>query len=147
MRRRKLRWVAVVGLAVTLALLVVCAFVPWPRPDRVTYENFLRIHAGMPLEDINDLVGAPPGDYRTGPVVGADLERGLYWEDPEQWMPDPCTALPTYKWQTDRAELTLSFLRSGQVAVGTFTPVRRQKLGPLDNPLWHVKRQWRRWFP
>src|ERR1700722_8910984 len=65
MRSRKLRWM-LVGL---VALIAAGAFVLWPenRLDRVTRENYERLHKGMSQADVDAILG-PPGDYRTGPT-------------------------------------------------------------------------------
>jgi hypothetical protein len=79
-RRRKLL-VALAGLAVVVAAVVV---VLWPRPDRITQENYDRIRVGglwgedwathdnrapvkkgMTRTEVEAILG-PPGDYRTG---------------------------------------------------------------------------------
>jgi hypothetical protein len=61
MRRRTLL-VALAGLAVMVAAGVGAL---WPRPSRVTGENFDRIEKGMSRAEIEAVLG-PPGDYRTG---------------------------------------------------------------------------------
>jgi hypothetical protein len=60
---RKLRWLlALAGLAVVFAI---GAFVLWPRPERITRENFERIHEGMTLADVTALLG-PAHEPRAG---------------------------------------------------------------------------------
>src|SRR5258708_730719 len=62
------RWTLLVVLAVGLIALVgVAAFVAWPRPDRVTRENFDRIKVGMSRTEVEAILG-PQGDYTTGPT-------------------------------------------------------------------------------
>jgi hypothetical protein len=66
MRNRKLRWAAA-GLAL-VALLAAGAFVMWPRPDRITRENYQRIRYGMSRGEVEAILG-PPGDYTSAPTV------------------------------------------------------------------------------
>jgi hypothetical protein len=58
MRRRKPLPVPA-GRAV---LLAAGAFVLWPRPERITRENFKRIREGMTQAEVEAILG-PPGDY------------------------------------------------------------------------------------
>ena len=37
----------------------------WPRPDRITRENYERIRVGMSSAEVEAILGGPPGDYRT----------------------------------------------------------------------------------
>jgi hypothetical protein len=57
MRRRSLRWTLA---GPTVALLAAGAFVLWPRPDRITRENFGRIKEGMSRAEVE----ATPGMIR-----------------------------------------------------------------------------------
>jgi hypothetical protein len=67
------RWLSV---AVVLVVLVgaVCLILTLPggRRPRITAENFERIMVGMRLEEVEAILGVPPGDYTTEPVP--DLE-------------------------------------------------------------------------
>jgi hypothetical protein len=53
--------VALVGLAVVVAA---GAVVLWPRPERIAWERFDRIHYGMTRAEVESVLG-PAGDYRT----------------------------------------------------------------------------------
>jgi hypothetical protein len=55
------RWILWVGLAATLALVVVA--VAWRASHRLRLENVARIQVGMTLQEVEDLLGGPPGDY------------------------------------------------------------------------------------
>ena len=149
MRRRKLVGVlarlTVLALAFTLGAVLFSS----PCPVQLPLDILDRIQPGMNRADIDDIIGSPPGDYRTGPVFEIPHStQGVYWEDEheQEWIVRSPN-LPAYKWETDRAELELIFLESGEVATGSFTRVARQKVGPVDSLVWRAKRQWRRFFP
>jgi hypothetical protein len=57
------RWVPWVGLAAVLALLVVVAVSVQALLPRLRHENFARIQVGMSLQEVEDLLGGPPGEY------------------------------------------------------------------------------------
>jgi hypothetical protein len=137
MRGRKLRWV-LAGLAVLL--LAVGTFALWPRPDRITRENFDRIKAGMSLEEIEAILG-PPGDYTT---------RATDFEDPE------IVKLTSRKgrsigpsWDTDEASIGVTFFLDPpkELAAKMYHRGRIIQQSPLESLLWRAKRQWRKWFP
>jgi hypothetical protein len=141
MRRRKLV-VLVVGLA---ALVAVAMLVLWPRPDRITRENYERIKEGMSRAEVESLLGAP-GDYRTGPVgyqtaeykeaVGRPASISLRGTKPALWL-------------GDRGLVEVAFGQDGRALDSESGFYRGVKLAqdPLDNLLWRAERQWRRWFP
>jgi hypothetical protein len=54
------------------------------RNQRIDREHFERIRLGMRQEDVEEILGGPPGDYRT--VVEHDLTVGGFWcfRDPDE---------------------------------------------------------------
>jgi hypothetical protein len=157
MRRRTLL-VALAGLAVVAAA---GAVVLWPRPERITRENFDRIRDGITRADVEAILG-PPGDYRTGhgemdygtgentdwtPDSGPDFAPRTNWSRLRgvrgQSSEDPSLRAG---WIGDSFAILIVVDKSGQVTHKSLSP-RRTTQGPLDNLLWRVKRQWRRWFP
>jgi hypothetical protein len=78
-RSRKLRWVVVVGLVVLAGL---GAFVLWPRLNRVTRENFARIHPGMTRAEVEAILG-PCHAFGIRPE-GGYARRWFSAEDPPQ---------------------------------------------------------------
>src|SRR5438270_7692812 len=63
----KRRWLALLACLMIAAL----ALVPWVSRARhhINPETFARITRGMTLEEVQDLLGVPSGDYTTKPSV------------------------------------------------------------------------------
>jgi hypothetical protein len=124
-------------LLVVLAGLVVVAaagaIVLWPRqePSRVTYENFKRIKNGMTHQEVEALLGGPPGDYTSSPV--AEMVSGAQWRNSTPWVGDDGAI---YVW-----------FEEDRVWFMDFYDVVRTKQTPVDNLIWRLKRKWHRWFP
>ncbi len=146
MRRHRLRW-ALVGLAAAIAAGVV---VLWPQPNRVTEANIHRIQVGMTRNEVEAILG-PPGDYSTGPVVyerpapgpGIDsVEADNAFEALQHDARDAARA-------SDEGTIAINYDFDEQptVSMVEVSIYRRKPLGLLDNMLWRVKRQWKRWFP
>jgi hypothetical protein len=141
MRRWKLL-VTLVGLAVIVAAGVV---VLWPRPSRITRENFGRLKPGMTRADVEAILG-PAGDYQTGeteidrsirPIINysprvleSSAEDTLFWE-----------------WRSDTTVLLLGFDTEGRLAGGRQIPTKRITDNPFVNLWWQAKCQWWKWFP
>ncbi len=138
MRKRKL---LLGSLAGALVLTGVAAFVLWPRPRRITEENFARIKQGMTLAEVEAILG-PPGDYTTGPVSGSS---GLVVDYSELAPP---TVIDIKAWADDYGSIALCFDGDGRATGGMeFGPHTRAPRGPFDNLRWRIKRQWHCWFP
>jgi outer membrane protein assembly factor BamE (lipoprotein component of BamABCDE complex) len=135
MRRRKLLLV-LAGLAVAVAAGVV---VLWPRPERITREDYDRIRPGMTRAEVEAILG-PPGDYRNGPTY-PDLPRPITLS----WSGDPDS--PSAYWLGDRGGIYVYRGDPDRVGEASFVEVQRVPQDPLDNLLWRAKRQWHRWFP
>jgi hypothetical protein len=145
MRRRTLL-VAVAGLAVVVAAVVV---VVWPsQPNRITQENCDRIKEGMSRAEVEAILG-PPGDYSSGPLEFARETPGPHPTGDFE-MSHRVTLFDTdadrVEWRSDRQILCVYFLRSGVAAKG-FWDVAPMAQSPLDALLWRARRQWHRWFP
>ncbi len=86
----------------------------------------------------------PPGDYRTGPTQrAADNVFFPLDSDYAQWG-EPAYVLT---WESDTRRLQFHFdAGNGLVAIESRFNVRVDQ-SPLENLVWRVKRQWRRWFP
>ncbi len=80
MRRRKLlRW-AVAGLA----LAGFGVFLLWPRPERVTRENFARIRKGLSETEVQAILG-PCHSFGSRPD-GRYARAWFSSEDPPEWL-------------------------------------------------------------
>jgi hypothetical protein len=126
MRRRKLLLV-LVGVAVVVAAEVV---VLWPRLERITRENFARLHSGMSRAEVQAILGTS-GEYSTGPI------EYTYF----------CMGEPPDVWESDQGVI-LVFYGAPPVAcdIRWIVP-KRKEVGPLGRLLWRAKRQWHCWFP
>jgi hypothetical protein len=160
MRRRKL-FGALAGLAI---LVAAGALVLWPRPDRITQENFDRIRAGMSRAEVEAVLGGPPGDYRSAWTDWPDAGEGddfniccVDWSarsvsvrgyEPEDLADetDSSGAPVTGLWFGNDGCVKVYF-SPDVVGDKHFLCTVRREPGPLDNLLWRAKRLWRRWFP
>jgi hypothetical protein len=129
------------GLAV---LVAAGATVTWPRAARVKMENYVHIQHGMTLSEVETILDAPPGDYRTvRPVVETeDLDR-LFATSRARG-----SHATTDFWQCDEGLLAVHFNLNGEADTIRHVPSPgRPTASPFDSLLWRVKRQWHRWFP
>jgi hypothetical protein len=153
MRRRTLL-VALVGLAVVVAAGVV---VLWPRPpSRITRENYGLIREGMTRAEVEAILG-PPGDYRTR-LGESELSDQSWNPDLADYGPKiatwltlddngrPLAPVSAGIWISDSIRIDVWTLDDSGRVMGTEAMARRSA-GTLDNLLWRLKRQWRRWFP
>jgi hypothetical protein len=146
MRRRTLL-VALVGLAVVVAAVVVLL---WPRAGRVTRANRDRIRIGMSRADVEAILG-PPGDYATvlfceGSGSAVD-PREVYAEAARSFSPVNARDRDQACWCGNDCVIFIAFDVDGRVLGQSSMQPRIWDQSLLDNLLWRVKRQWRRWFP
>jgi hypothetical protein len=157
-------------LAGVVLLPGVGVFVMWHRPDRITQETYDRLKLGMSGRDVEALLG-PPGDYRSGPTVAVSPPK-LFDIDPLDGHRVLSNAfefefiLPsswTYTWEGDSVKIRIVMYQRPRLdqwdttppwsdgVLGNIQAARCEsmtfQLSPLDNLLWRIKRQWRKWFP
>jgi hypothetical protein len=125
-------------LAALAALAGAGTWVLWPRPDRITLENFRLLRVGMSRTEVEAVLG-PPGDYRTVPTASeppwrVDDDR----VDKEQYEED--------FWAGDGGVIWV-LIGSRGVEGKNFIANRKIPQSPLDNLIWWLRRQWRRSFP
>ena len=75
----------IVALSVIVAIGIATAL---PRPARreLIPANFARVEKGMSRSKVIALLGVPPGDYTTGPVIG--VGSSARWWGCESWICD-----------------------------------------------------------
>ena len=82
----------------------------YDRP-RICKDNFDRIRCGMTKKKVEAILGGPPGDYSTGPVLrfaGIKLPyNGFGWG---------CRTCTDETWTGDGGTITVRFLEDGTVA-------------------------------
>jgi hypothetical protein len=143
MRKRKLWWVAgVVLLAVTVASVLLIRPV---SPLRIAREDFNRIRRGMNYEEVEAIMGCPPGNYTTGETDVA--KTALDWDDSEDVDASANEGEHSVyfgDWCTDTASLSVVLDASGKVIYRAYLPIRKVSDNPAYNLLWRAKHQgWR----
>jgi hypothetical protein len=110
MRKRKLRWV--VGLALAV-LIAAGTFTLWPKPDEVPWENYKRIEIGMSRTEVEAILGPPS---LAGVDANSWLKAGRH--DPDAWDHRNLVMSPPYGWHDgEKREHRLWLQRSGILAV------------------------------
>src|SRR5579884_3592863 len=112
MTRRRLLLTLGAALAVLVAVSVAWRFVP--RTPGITLSNCARIRKSMSREQVQALLGAPAGDYRTGGGLKVYLPHGLRYPVP-----------PYERWDSNEVELLVWFDgqdRVAEAAVFRLTP-------------------------
>ncbi len=108
-------------------------------------ENWKRIYDArweMNRTEVYAILG-PPGDYRTTLTTcwerdGAELIYGSPAKEFEEF------GLELETWQGAAGNLYVMFSPEGIDSVA-FAPAGEPNRHPLDNLVWRIKRQWRRW--
>jgi hypothetical protein len=120
------------------------ALVFWPRPDvsRATAANWGRIHDGMTINEVEEILG-PPGDFRTNKTE----------KDENDFTESICEMLSSLERDSARSyEFWRTGTGNGYVAFFKDQAVHWSYLQAKDDTAWKrfvrkVTRQWRRWFP
>jgi hypothetical protein len=93
----------------------------------------------MSRAEVEEILGQP-GDYTTGPTSINEQEgvlRSVERIDTNGvWI---C-------WATDEAKIMLFIDFYDHTLIKTFEHATRERQAPIDNILWRVRRQWRKWF-
>src|SRR5262245_40711012 len=115
---RQYRSVAVV--AVPLAIALVLALLPWlyrrPHPQ-ITEENFRKIKHGMTQQEVESILGGPPGDYASGIQYHCMSCQGstcsLFDNDRHGWK-----AIPPEQIQPYFPNGRITIWRGAEIAIG-----------------------------
>jgi hypothetical protein len=135
------RWKLLVTLAGLAAIVAAGVVVLWPRPSRVTRENFGRLKSGMTRAEVEAILG-PPGDYRTGET---QVDRSISYSHSKQDVSAEATLF--WEWHSDTTWLLLGFDTKGRLAEGHQIPKERVTDNPFVNLWWQAKCQSWKWFP
>lgn len=139
MPRRRLTLVAVFAL---LVLVGIGAWLLWPPSTMITRANADSIRAGMTIAEVEEILGGPPRDESTGPVIGEEADisgvidkQPLWFIEGQRFRPEafkglpPGAALPL-QWQSNEANVTVAFTADGRVSGAGYLPVHRET--PLE---------------
>jgi hypothetical protein len=133
------------GLAL-VTLVSVGAIVLWPRPHRITRENFHRIRFGMTVAEVESILG-PPGDYDTVDST-EDESNSEEWTRPASTNEVGMTVFGRSAiWVCNEALIGVEFDDANNIKSAIYLPRRPVDHGLLENLAWRVKRQWRKWHP
>jgi hypothetical protein len=125
-----------IALPVALALSLAVAWLVWPR-TAITRENAEKIQEGMTLAEVETILGGPPRDETTGPVVlDPDLiEPGAGWEGSLQgrWLDFMFVEPPAKRvmWHSDQVVVWVPW-HAGCVNACDYFPLRRADESPID---------------
>jgi hypothetical protein len=112
MRGRKLRRALAAGPVLLLA--AVALFVAWPRPERVTRENFGRVRKGLSEAEVRAILG--PCHSSGSRPDGRYARAWFSAEDPPQWFGvlfDPSGAVEeTFAGRAKESSLEVRWLRA-----------------------------------
>jgi hypothetical protein len=139
MRRRKL-----LAVIAGLAVLALGAFVMWPRPDRITRENYDFINEGMTLAEVEAILG-PPGDHTTGDTEANPFGDWRSWRSPTTIV--EFDGFSCGCWIADTVAIYVNFDDTGHVMTKYHYQNHKIEHGSIANFLWRAKRHWRQWFP
>jgi hypothetical protein len=139
MKRKRWFPIAAVVAGIAAALLPAPALVSAlsPRPT-IDEEVFDRIEEGMTREEVEAIVGAPPGDYTTGPVL-----VGSAWGVRGPGYSDSPPGLGS--WWGDDGVLEVQWA-SGRVCWKGFHEADRMKQTIIESLRWHFRNGWRMLF-
>jgi len=124
----------VVGAATVVA--AVGAFAAFRTPPWINQAAFDRIVIGASLEDAEEQVGLPPGDYSTGPLI-ADIpgHRGCEGPDRIMYRVDIMPDTIEKRWLGDFGVITVYVDNDGIVQDKDFI-IARRKSGSFFDRLW-----------
>ena len=124
-----------VGLPLTTnaPLIAAAAYVLWPRPQRITEENFDLLRLGMSKPEVYAVLG-PPGLYLTRDADYADGRDKSLGQAPRAGGEKGVE-----KWAGDQAVLWVKFDPEGHVTGATCIPTKIHDHGPFGNFLWLIK--------
>ena len=100
-----------------------------PRQCPVNRAAFERIEVGMTQSEVEQILGGPPGDYRTRPD---DTWRVMVWDE---W------------WLGDEGDVSVGFTPGGAVERAEFSEKPPYHPGQVALVRWRLKRLKERWLP
>jgi hypothetical protein len=74
------------GLLVVVAVVILAALVPRSRPPAVSRQQCEQLKEGMTRQEVEAVIGGPPGDYTTREYM--PLPLGIRYCQHEQWVGD-----------------------------------------------------------
>jgi hypothetical protein len=122
------------GVAFFLVLVGILVTLLLPRPSRVTRENSERIKEGMSRAEVEEILGGPPGDYRTKPT---NLDRDAVARA-------ILSVFFNAEWCGDEGEVWVSFGPDDKVRDMSFAEAGPVEVSTLALLRWRLNRRWDR---
>jgi hypothetical protein len=101
------------------AVLAAFAFAIFQPQSPINEDNFDRIEVGMELKTVENILGLPPGDYTTRPLIS------------EHWMYFLEGRKRGRQWISDTGIINVYFGESWQVASKAYFAVKRKSGNPI----------------
>jgi hypothetical protein len=105
---RNRRRMLVLGVLAACLGLATCA--GWWRlsaPPRINWDDFRQLKAGMTQEEVEAILGGPPGDYSAGPPQNKQNITISFADDP---------ILTRKEWRSDTLKIAVGFDDQGRLA-------------------------------
>lgn len=121
------------ALFAVVMLLVLGVWLHWTKPfSAITRENAAKIKDGMTLAEVEAILGGPPRDETTGPVIR---------EEPPEFAPPDARGRSFritivnlrqhLEWHSDQVRIWVHFDSHGRVTDFTHFPTHRAEESPL----------------
>jgi hypothetical protein len=126
-----------VALMLPVLCVGICVLLAGHKPH-VTLERFFAIKVGMNCREIESLLGAPPGDYRTGPTTSAILSSAS--STIKGGALPPPNEIFSKIWESDTAVIVVDFDDSGKTLQARCIEVSTIDQTWIENVIWRFKR-------
>jgi hypothetical protein len=137
MTNRRIQLVALVAISIFLVILPKVSLRPVPCAVHLQRETCEKLDKGMTRQQIEAILGGPPGDYTTRPDIGyGQFTLGMVSNEIQQGN------VTEFAWRTDDYEITVRFDGNGRaIAIaGASGHISRPGMSYPSLLLWRARR-------